>query len=180
MKNILIVVDMQKGFVECEQPMQLTNRVTELLKKNIFDAVIATRFLNDKNSIYEKIFNWKHLESEDERAIPKEIMEHVDYVADKYIYNCVNASFIQRLCQLNGGEYPEKVFIVGVDTDCCVLTIATSLYENNIRPIVLTHYVDSSGGKESNEAGLLCMKRLIGENQLSDVIPQNSKDLDTM
>lgn len=177
MKNILIVVDMQEGFARYQQTRQLTERIIELLEKNIFDAVIATRFLNDENSIYEKIFNWKHLESDDERTIPNKILEHVDYVSDKYIYNCVNASFIQRLCQLNGGEYPEKVFVVGADTDCCVLTIATSLYENNIRPIVLTQYVDSNGGNESHEAGLLCMKRLIGEKQLSNAIPKSSEDL---
>ena len=66
--------------------------------------------VKNDNSIYEKLFNWKHLESEEERTIPEEIMEHVDFVVDKYIYNCVNTSFIQRLCQLNGGEYPNKVF----------------------------------------------------------------------
>lgn len=177
MRNILIVVDMQEGFTCDEKTKQLKNRVVGLLEKKIFDAVIATRFLNEKDSIYEKLFDWKHLEQDDERAISKEIMEYVDYVADKYIYNCVNASFIQRLCQLNEGAYPEKVFVVGVDTDCCVLSIATSLYENNIRPIVLTQYVDSNGGNKSHEAGLLCMKRLIGEKQLSDIILQNKEDL---
>lgn len=98
MKNISIVVDMQEGFACCEQTKQLRNRVVELLERNIFDAVIATRFLNEKDSIYEKLFGWKHLEQDAERSISKEIMEHVNYVADKYIYNCVNASFIQRLC----------------------------------------------------------------------------------
>lgn len=178
MKNILIIVDMQEGFIRHKQTKQVKNRIIELLKKNIFNTVIATRFLNEKNSIYEKLFDWNHLEQNDERTIPKEIMEHVDYVSDKYIYNCVNTSFIQRLCQLNEGVYPEKIFIAGVDTDCCVLTIATSLYENNIRPIVLTQYIDSNGGSKSHEAGLLCMKRLIGEKQLSNIIPQDEKDLD--
>lgn len=177
MKNILIVVDIQKGFISSEHIKQTQSRIVDLLNKNIFDAVIATRFLNEKDSIYEKLFDWKDLEQEDERAIPKEIMEHVDYVADKYIYNCVNDSFIQRLCQLNGGVYPEKVFVVGVDTDCCVLSVATSLYEHNIRPIVLTQYVDSTGGSKYHEAGLLCMERLIGGNQLSDITPQSKEDL---
>lgn len=89
----------------------------------------------------------------------------------------MNTSFIQRLCQLNEGIYPEKVFIVGVDTDYCVLTIATSLYENNIRPIVLTQYTGSTGGNKSHEAELLCMKRLIGEKQLSNIIPKTSEDI---
>lgn len=177
MKDILIVVDMQEGFTQCEQAKQLKNNIVQLLNKKIFDVVIATRFLNEKDSIYERLFNWKDLEKEDERAIPKEIIEHIDYVVDKYVYNCVNASFIQRLCQLNGGTYPEKVFVVGVDTDCCVLTIGTSLYENNIRPIVLTQYTYSNGGNEYHKAGLLCMERLIGKKQLSDIIPQSKEDL---
>lgn len=172
MKNILIVVDMQEGFLYDEQTKHLKSCVVELLEKNIFDAVIATRFLNEKGSIYEKLFDWKQLEREEERSIAKDIIEHVDYVADKY-----NTSFIQRLCQLNEGEYPEKVFVLGVDTNCCVLSIATALYENNIRPIVLTQYVDSTGGNNSHEAGLLCMKRIIGEKQLSNVIPQSKEDL---
>lgn len=177
MKNILIIVDMQEGFICNAQTKQLKNSIVELLDKNIFDVVIATRFLNEKDSIYEKLFDWKQLEQEEERRIQDDIMKHVDYVADKYIYNCVNTSFIQRLCQLNEGIYPEKVFIVGVDTDCCVLTIATSLYENNIRPIVLTQYTGSTGGNKSHEAGLLCMKRLIGEKQLSNIIPKTSEDI---
>lgn len=177
MKNILIVVDMQEGFLCDAQTKKLKNSVVELLKKNIFDIVIATRFLNEKDSIYEKLFDWKQLEQEEERCISDDIMEHVNYVADKYIYNCVNTSFIQRLCQLNEGIYPEKVFIVGIDTDCCVLSIATALYENNIRPIVLTKYVNSTGGNKSHEAGLLCMKRLIGEKQLSDIIPKTIEDI---
>lgn len=177
MKNILIIVDMQDGFTSCKQTKEIKKRIIGLLEKNIFDAVIATRFLNEKDSIYEKLFNWKNLEQEDERVISKEIMEHIDYVADKYIYNCVNANFIQRLCQINGGEYPKKVFIVGVDTDCCVLTIATSLYENNIRPVVMTEYIASNGGNKYHEAGLLCMERLIGKKQLSDIIPKNREDI---
>ena len=177
MKNILLIVDMQDGFVSCRQTKEVKKRIIDLLDRKIFDVVIATRFLNEKDSIYERLFDWKQLEQEDERVIAKDIMKHVDFVVDKYVYDCVNASFIQRLCQLNDGKYPEKVFVVGVDTDCCVLTIATSLYENNIRPVVLTQYIASNGGKKFNQAGLLCMERLIGKKQLSDIIPQNSEDI---
>lgn len=166
MKNIIIVVDMQKGFGRHEQTKILTHKIEELLDKKIFDIVIATRFLNNSNSIYEKLFTWKHLESEEERAIAPGIQKHVNYIEDKYIYNCVNASFIQRLCQLNDGIYPEKVFVVGADTDCCVLTIATALFEYNIRPVVLTYYCASNGGLDSHMAGIKCMERLIGINQI--------------
>lgn len=180
MKDILIIVDMQNGFVSCKRTRQLSERIKDLMKRRLFDVVIATRFFNDDNSMYEKIFSWKRLKSEEDRTVPSGIAEYVDYFADKYIYNCVNASFIQRLCQLNDGEYPEKVFVIGVDTDCCVLATAMSLFENNIRPIVLTKYVDSNGGTESHKAGLLVMKRLIGENQLVDIDPFSKDDLEKL
>lgn len=177
MKKILLVVDMQNGFARCDRTIQLTKKIGGLLESGIFDIVVATRFLNGDNSIYEQLFGWIRLKTEEERALATGYAEHIDYVFDKYIYNCVNTNFIQNLCQLNGGEYPDRMFIVGADTDCCVLTIATSLFENNIRPIVLTNYCDSNGGADSHRAGLLCMKRLIGAKQLVDVEIDKDTDL---
>lgn len=177
MKNILLVVDMQKGFARCEQTLDLRDKILKLLELKVFDSIVATRFLNDNDSIYEKLLKWKKLKTEDERAIDLSYNQYIDFVFDKYIYNCVNSSFIQKLCQLNDGKYPERIFIVGADTDCCVLTIATALFENNIRPIVLTNYCSSNGGNLSHEAGILCMKRLIGKNQLIDIEINKSTDL---
>ena len=166
MKKILLVVDMQNGFARYEQTKDLTCKIEKLLERHVFDVVIGTRFLNSDNSMYEKSFGWSRLKTEDERAIPVNLKKNMDYIEDKYIYNCVNSSFMQRLCQLNDGELPKYIFVIGADTDCCVLTIATSLFENNIRPIVLTEYCNSNGGPEAHLSGISCMKRLIGEKQL--------------
>jgi len=168
MKNILLVVDMQKGFARYEQTVELTSKIKILLERQLFDVVIATKFYNGTNSSYEKLFNWHRLKTDDEQELPDDIKKYVSCTINKSIYNCVNADFIQKLCQLNDGCYPTKLFIVGADTDCCVLTIATSLFEHNIRPIVLTKYCDSNGGPISHEAGITCMKRLIGQDQLVD------------
>ena len=166
MKNIALVVDMQNGFARYNQTELLTKKIADLLNKKIFDCVIATRFLNDSHSVYEKLFGWKRLRSEYDRQISPEIEKNVDFIFDKYVYDCVSPSFIQKLCQVNGGVYPDRVFVLGADTDCCILTISTSLFENNIRPIVLSSYCNSNGGEESHRAGLICLKRLIGANQI--------------
>lgn len=118
MKNILIVIDMQNGFLENKYTKNLISQIEELLN-----------------------------------------------------------TFLQRLCQLNDGQLPRKVYLAGVDTDCCVLTTATSLFENNIRPIVLTKYCASNGGPQSHEAGILCLKRLIGEKQLFHKTITSRQDL---
>ena len=53
MKNILLVVDMQKGFARCEQTLDLRDKILKLLELKVFDSIVATRFLNDNDSIYE-------------------------------------------------------------------------------------------------------------------------------
>lgn len=168
MKNIIIIVDMQKGFTSSERTAYLIEKIAKLLEENIFDVVIATRFFNEDNSIFEQLHSWKYLKEETERELVEDIKPHIDYIEDKFIYTCVNANFIQRLCQLNGGQYPEQVFLAGVDTDCCVLATAVDLFENNIRPIVLTDYCASNGGVESHKAAITCMKRLLGEKQIKE------------
>lgn len=177
MKNILLVVDMQEGFSRYDQTIILREKILKLLELEIFDCIVATRFLNDDNSIYEKLLEWKKLKTEKEREVDQRYIKYIDITFDKYIYNCVNSSFLQKLSQLNDGKFPEKIFIVGADTDCCVLITATSLFENNIRPIVLTNYCSSNGGSESHKAGLLCMKRLIGQKQLVDIELNKGTDL---
>lgn len=178
--GIAIVVDMQKGFLESSDMEELSKKVVSLLNKNIFDAVICTKFVNVQNSIFENLLQWDKLESGEECQIIPEIEKNATIIVEKSIYNCVNADFIQRLCQVNGGIYPKQVFVMGVDTDCCVLTIATSLFENNIRPVVLAEYCGSNGGAEAHKAGIKCLERLIGKKQIYNGKISDHKDLDTL
>lgn len=168
---------MQHGFTNSNRMTKVTEEIHKLLESKVFDIVIATRFLNGDNSVYEKLFNWKNLKTEKECALVKGYEQYVDYISDKSIYTCINPNFMQKVCQLNGGNYPEEIFLAGVDTDCCVLATATSLFESNIRPIVLTKYCDSNGGIDYHKAGLLCLKRLIGTKQLVDKEIVTKEDL---
>lgn len=177
MKNILIVVDIQNGFMLSEQTISVKEKIEELLKSEFFDVVIATRFLNGDNSVFEQLLSWKRLKSDEERELVETIKPYADYVEDKYIYTCVNANFIQKLCQLNDGRYPERVFLAGVDTDACVLATAIDLFENTIRPVVLSDYCASNGGEELHFAAITCMKRLLGTGQIKEGRIQERKDL---
>lgn len=180
MKSIAIVVDMQNGFASSARIQKLGEKIADLLSRNLFDAVIATRFLNGENSSFEQFMGWDKMKSDEEICILPSILPYPDVTIDKYIYSCVNADFLQIMSQLNGGTMPEKVFLMGIDTDCCVLATATALFENDIRPVVLTAYCDSTGGAEYHEAGLLCLKRLIGEKQLYGGSPETKHLLDSI
>lgn len=50
-KKILLVVDVQYGFERKESTKKNAEKIANLLRKDIFDAVIATQFFNRKNSV---------------------------------------------------------------------------------------------------------------------------------
>lgn len=169
--KILLLVDVQNGFVRTAEVDSTVNKIQSLLELKIFDSVIATRFLNANHSTYETILGWHRLTTREEQELDSRIAPYVDCILDKYGYSCVNPSFIQKLIQLNGGTYPNEIYIAGIDTDCCVLTSAAALFDVGIKPIVLIDYCNSNGGKKSHDSGITCMQRLIGHNQIINDLP---------
>lgn len=166
MKNIFLLTDMQVGFTQDPVTNRLVSKTKELLDKQLFDIVVATKFINSKKSIYEQLMGWTDCSTEKEIAIRPELLPYAKEITTKTIYSCVSPNFLQRLCQINDGNYPKKIFLAGVDTDSCVLKTAVDLFENNIRPIILTNFCYSSVGPKFHDAGIVCMQQLLGEKQL--------------
>jgi len=108
--------------------------------------------------------------TKEEIAVPEELAIHVDKYIDKHTYNCVDDKFVEILKAANIGKIPEKVYLCGVDTDCCVLMIAGALFERGIIPIILEKYIDSTGGIKSHKAGLKALERLVGKQNISKAL----------
>lgn len=178
-KNILIIVDIQNGFIKTDETYAVYENIKALLNQKIFDAVIATKFVNIQNSAFEKLMHWTQMMDTTSQSIPTDLHKYIDCTIEKHIYTPSKDKLFNALHTLNN-TLPNKVFIVGVDTDACVTMTATMLFENNIRPIVLTKYTASTGGIESHKAGLLVMKRLIGNNQLIDLEPKLKSELNSI
>lgn len=132
----------------------------------LFDVVVATRFLNDDPGIQKRLFNSSVTNSRTELNIIKAYNKKIDYVFDCFTYGCIDDNFIQKVCQLNKGKYPDSIFIAGVGIDCSILSIAAGLSDKHIRPLVLTKYCASSSGFDSYYAGFTCLRSLIGEEQI--------------
>ena len=58
--------------------------------------------------------------------------------------------------------------ICGTDTDACCLAIAFNLFDNNIKPIILSELCDSSSSRNPNlhENALEIMKRQFGSENI--------------
>lgn len=164
MKNVLVVIDLQVGFIH-DKTIKVVNNIRDLLDRGKYDAVIATKFTNMPGSSFDSFLGWKGMLDEKEKELLPFVEEYADCVISKCSYSCVNTNFIQSLVAFCG-SLPEEVTLVGVDTDACVLATAIDLFEIGIKPIIIEDCVGSSGGDECHEAGMLILKRSIGKEQI--------------
>lgn len=177
-KKILLVVDVQYGFERKESTKKNAEKIANLLRKDIFDAVIATQFFNRKNSVYDCWLHWPRLMEPADIMLDTEVQKKSRFVIRKDIYHCPEEELMTDLRACNGGNVPGSVFICGMDTDCCVQLIAAKLFESAIHPIVLTSYCASNGGEQAHQAGLTVMSRVLGRMHLIEAEPDCVQQLD--
>lgn len=177
MKNrVLIVIDMQKGFNLSESTELAYQKIESLLKLNIFDLVVFTKYYNYKDSPICKFMNWNSLMDEKEIELDDRAKYKKQLVCLKNKYSCYSEEFVRNI-EKEIGEKLEEVFICGVDLECCVLASATDLFENGIRPIVLTHYSGSSSNELYFSNGIYALHHLVGRNNLCNRVIDNRDEL---
>lgn len=157
----LLVIDVQNGFVS-PKTEYVVPRILELIEQFKDELIVATKFLNYKESPYVRFMGWERLTSSPETDLIPEVENKASLVIEKAIYSACK----DKLCNLLSAKDIDEVYLVGIDTDCCVLKTATDLFERGIRPIVLEHYCASNGGEESHNAAVRVMERTIGRNQI--------------
>ncbi|NIY75862.1 cysteine hydrolase [Thalassospira sp. HF15] len=156
----LLVVDVQNGFVN-DDTKHIVPDVQDLIGQ--YDNLYATRFINaGEESPYVRFMGWtRFLPGSDDIQLAVKVPENC-VVIDKYVYTCVDESFLRSLKERGIDE----VHICGIDTDICVTKCAVDLFEHGIRPVVLSRYCASHGGQELHDAALKILKRYIGKDQI--------------
>ena len=135
--KVLLVVDMQKGFMKNNNYWVLSDRISNLVNNGGYDKVIFTKFINDrtKNSLYEDRLNWLGFQSEEEQEfsflLPKNAI-----VFNKYGYG-VGEDCLQYVA----GLHTDEIDICGVQAEACVYAIALQLWDRGIMPKILNDYV---------------------------------------
>ena len=161
MKEGLVIIDLQKGFVS-DNTERVVCKISNLIDKSNFSCVMATQFKNVNGSSYERFLNWRKLKDESSQEIVPEIRQYVDRIFVKHGYSCFTDEFEQFVKK----EKFDRLYFVGIDTDCCVLKSALDCFERGIDFRVLYNYCASNGGRNSEEAAKIIMMRSIGKNQL--------------
>ena len=58
MKNLLIIVDMQKAFIN-ENTKRIDDKIQRFIEKSVIKDVVATRYINHENTACYSIEGWK-------------------------------------------------------------------------------------------------------------------------
>jgi len=163
MKKALIVIDVQKGFIN-----KLTNkiplRIKNFIKKNKgdYDLIIFTKYINHPKSNFVKSLNWKGFMTDKETDIVEELKNFTNnknvFIKDTY------GSFVNnRLLNLLKKHKIKQVELTGIDTENCVLTFARDAFDRGFSVIVFKNLTASHSSPKLQKAALEIIKKNIGK-----------------
>lgn len=158
-RDCLLIIDVQQGFIN-DWTAHIPARV-EALQKD-FGQIVAARFYNPEGSPFRRLIGWQRFAPGSQDTAFAYRPRSDAMIIDKPTYTCVTPEFLEGL-QRTGRT---RVHLCGIATDNCVLKTAVDLFEAGITPIVLADACASHGGPDCHEAGLLLLRRFIGEPQV--------------
>ncbi|MEW5896639.1 MAG: isochorismatase family cysteine hydrolase [Nanoarchaeota archaeon] len=161
MKTALLVMDMQKGFMN-KYTLPLIPKIKKLIAEEIFDYVIFTRFVNTPASPYVRLIGFKGMLTEQDTALVPKLEENASFIFQKHTYT----PFTSQLNRFLQEKKITRIYFAGVDTNACVLKGAVDAFEKGYIPLVLAEYCASHSGEQFHALALENLKRLIGVKQV--------------
>lgn len=161
MIKAVVVVDAQKGFVT-KYSKHIIPRIKQLLARGKFKYVLFTQFVNRKNSSFRKIMRWERMKTSPEIDIVTELKPYAKRVFTKNNYTAFTPSFLRYLQKYK----IKKLYVVGIDTECCVLKTAVDAFEKGFTPYVLIYYCASHSSPSWHRKGITLLEKYIGKRQV--------------
>lgn len=128
---------------------------------NEFDYIFFTKCINDSESPYSKILNWKGMTDTNEQSI----VIGTNIKPTTIIKNCygISQKDIEQFKNLNISEME----ICGTDIDACCLAIGFNLFDNNIKPIFVKDLCGtSSKNKNMIKYAFAIIERQFGKDSV--------------
>jgi len=165
MKNCLVIVDMQNGFIN-ENTVHLPHKIAEFISsRNDFESIIATRYCNTAETACYRLGNWKEcMAGTYDAELVSEIAPYVTQIFDKTTYSGFTSAFRDFIKK----EHFDKLYFCGVNTDCCVLATVLSCYDSVQDCAVISDLCASTLGEEKHQNAIELLKDNITEERVSE------------
>ena len=138
--KILLVVDMQKGFMKNKKYLDLNNKISDYIARSNYDKIIFTKYINEKskNSLFQDKIGWTKLTTKDEQNFSLNIPKNA-IIMEKYGYGLNR----QDLDYINSLDIKE-IDICGLKSEACVYAISLQLWDMGIFPNILYNYIEGN------------------------------------
>ncbi len=157
--DLLLVVDLQNQFIN-ENTKASIKDIENLINTNKYSKIVFTKFVNSTtNPTYIKL-NWKGCMDEESIKIC------IDTKENKVISKGTYSSYNEELKKYIKDNNINKIYVCGIDIDCCVLATALDLFDENYNVYVLKDYVYCMKGENLKNNALDILKRNIGKNYI--------------
>lgn len=152
----LVVVDVQQGFMR-NGADRIVPDIKDLVGRYDATRVYYLRYRNVPGSLFTKHLDWHDFLTRNQYEIVPDVLTSEPLVFDHYGY-APPPELIERM----HADGVSEAAICGLDTDACVMAALFSLWDHNIRPVVLSAYCTSSGGEAFHRVALDLMLRQFG------------------
>ncbi len=153
-RRVLLMIDLQEGFV-AKQTQSVIDFVTKLMQKERFDLIIQSRWENYMGSQYERQLNYSAVGNSKETAMCFPNLS--DHVITRTCYSCWGEK-LKKLLQ------PEDdIYIVGLETDACVMATLFSLWDNGYKFKVYEKGVGTTQ-KDLQKSAIAMIRRQFGKD----------------
>ena len=165
MSEPLLIVDVQRGFIN-EFTHHIPQRIARAIARAHYTPLLFTRFINSQNGPYSRFLDWDGCNHEPDTNIVPELETFAE--EDLIFSKSGLCGLPDSLADYLSKHDIKRIFIVGIDTDMCVLKIAMDLFDISIEPIILTDCCASTAGLQAHLAGLAVLSRNIGAMRLRE------------
>jgi len=162
MKKALIVIDVQKGFINKSTHKTLL-KIRDYIRQNHgrYDLLVFTKYLNHEGSNFVKNLKWRGFMNEKENDLADEIKEFAG--AKNLFPKDTYGSFVDnKVFNYLRKNKIRQVEICGFDTENCVLTFARDAFDRGMSVVVLKDLSASHSNPKLHRAALEIIKDNIG------------------
>lgn len=150
MKTALVVVDVQKYFIN-KYTKFIPQKIAGYIQKNKFDHILFTKFVNNRNTNFYKLLDWKKCLRSPETDIVSPLTKYTDKsnIFEKSGYSIFKSKGLLNFIQ----KYKiTKFYLCGIDTDACILASAYDGFDLGYEMVVLKDLCRSHYGEYYHES----------------------------
>ncbi len=146
--KLLLIIDAQQAIIN-DKNTAIIDSIIEHVKSETYDLVIATRFVNKVGTFHYQNETRKDMTLLSQKS---KLVQSISDISDITIMKSTYTALTGDLSKLIEKNKLEEVYISGFNIEDSIMSTAIQLYDNGIKPVILS---DLCGTINSDKENLL-------------------------